>query len=116
MADDRRMDIVKRDDSDFELTFTDVDGNVINLTNCTVFFTVKRNKTDADANAVISKEITEFEEPTTGIALLQLASSETNIPARSYYFDIQLKDAAGKIMSTYAGRFVVSQDITIRTS
>lgn len=110
------MDCVKRDDTDFELHFTDVDGNNINLTGATVFFTVKRNKLDTDANAVITKEITDFETPTDGLALLQLSKTDTNIPVRSYYFDIQLKDSAGKITSSQAGRFIVSQDITIRTS
>jgi len=113
---DRRIEAIKRDDSDFEITFKDVDGVAINLTGATVFFTVKRNPTDTDANAVISKEITEFEEPTEGIALLELSDEDMDIPARSYYYDIQLKDSAGKISSSFSGRFVVSQDITIRTS
>lgn len=112
----RRMEVVKRDDTDFELTFEDVDGDPINLIGATVFFTVKRNKDDTDANAVIRKEITEFEEPTDGIALLQLTDEDTDISPRTYFFDIQLKDASNKITSTYAGRFIVHQDITIRTS
>lgn len=113
---DRRMDIIKRDDSDFELTFTDVDGEAIDLTGATVFFTVKRNKTDADADAVIAKSITSFDDPETGVAILQLSKTETNISPRSYYFDIQLKQSNGKVTSIQAGRFIVRQDITIRTS
>ena len=109
------MSVVKRDDTDFELTFEDIDGNPINLTGATVFFTVKVNKTDAEDDAVLKKEITEFEDPTSGIALLQLSKTETDLIPKSYYFDIQLVDSTGKVASTYAGRFLVDQDITIRT-
>lgn len=113
---DRRMDVVKRDDTDFEITFTDVDGNIVDLTDCTVFFTVKENKHDTDDQALIKKKITAFAVPTSGVALLQLTATDTNIPAKGYFFDIQLKNKAGKISSTISGRFIVSQDITIRIS
>ena len=115
MSDTRRMDVIKRDDTDFELTFKDVDGNPIDITGATVFFTVKINKTDADDDAVITKEIDDFEEPETGVALLSLTKDDTDIPVKAYYFDVQLKDSQEKIMSSYAGRFIVLQDVTIRT-
>lgn len=110
------LEVIKRDDVDFELSFTDVDGNPINLTGSTVFFTVKKNKTDVDNDAVIKKEITSFDDPTSGVALLELSKSDTDISPRSYYFDVQIKDSGGKISSSSVGRFIVSQDVTIRTS
>lgn len=110
------LEVIKRDDIGFELTFTDVDGNPIDLTGATVFFTVKKNKLDIDDDAVISKEITSFDAPTTGVALLELTAAETNISPRSYFFDVQLKNSDGKISSIQAGRFIISQDVTIRTS
>jgi len=112
---DRLMRVIRGDDSDFELTFTDVDGVAIDLTNSTVFFTVKADKDDLDNEALIAKEIILFEEPETGIAVLQLTSTDTDIPAHDYYYDVQLKDSNDKISSTYSGKFVVVKDITIRT-
>lgn len=109
------MEVIRRDDCDFELTFKDVDGNVINLTGSTVFFTVKRHVDDDDDDAVISKTITSFEDPTSGVALLQLSKTDTDLPAKAYYFDVQLVDSGGKVSSSQAGRFIVSQDITVRT-
>lgn len=110
------MNIIKGDDCDFELTFKDVDGNVIDITDATVFFTVKKKLTDSDDDAVIKKEITDFADPTSGIAILTLTDTDTEISARSYYFDIQLKDNLGKITSTQAGKLIVSQDVTERTA
>lgn len=112
----RRIEVNRRDDSDFELTFTDVDGEAIDLTNCTVFFTAKRKRDDTDDEAIIKKQITSFSDPQSGIATLQLTKSETDISPRSYYFDIQLKQSNGKISSIQAGRLIVRQDITVRTS
>ncbi len=110
------MEIIKRDDVAFQLTFTDSDGNAIDLTGATIFFTVKKNKTDDDVDAVISKQIDSFDNPITGVAQLDLTNSDTNILVGSYWFDIQLKDSNSKISSSAAGRFIVAQDVTIRTS
>lgn len=110
------MDIIRGDDCDFELTFKDVDGNLIDLTDATIFFTVKRNKDDSDDDALISTELTNIDDPELGIAILSLSDTETDLNARAYHFDIQLKDSAGKISSTYAGRFIVTGDITLRIS
>ena len=74
------MEVIRRDDCDFELTFKDVDGNVINLTGSTVFFTVKRHVDDDDDDAVISKTITSFEDPTSG----EEQASVSRLMARSH--------------------------------
>ena len=110
-----RIGVIKRDDCFFELTFKDVDGNAIDLTDCLVFFTVKRNIDDTDDQAIIKKEIDDFAEPTSGIATLWLTHDDTNIDPGYYAFDIQLKDTADQISSSSRGTFIVEQDITIRT-
>lgn len=113
---DLTMEIIKRDDSTFQLNFLDENNNPVDLTGGTVFFTVKKKKTDVDADAVIAKEITVFDNPTAGIAILEIDNSESDLETRMYWFDVQLKDTLGKISSSGAGRFIVTQDITIRTS
>lgn len=110
------MQVIRRDDVSFDLTFTDVDGDPINLTGATVFFTVKKRATDPDDEAEISKSITSFDDPTSGVALLELTTSDTDMSAGRYLFDIQLKTVDGKIVSSTAGNFLVTQDITVRTS
>ena len=110
-----RMDIIKRDDSDFELTFTDVDGEIIDLTDGVVFFTVKKNVTDADDDAILQKEIDYFEHPATGVCTFSLTPTDTDILPGDYYFDIQLKNKSNRISSSAVGKFIVKQDITVRT-
>lgn len=110
------MTVTRRDDVVFEITFTDVDGEPIDLTGATVFFTVKKRLSDVDADAVIEKEITVFDAPETGVAELALDTDDTNIVATSYFYDIQLKDTNGKIVSSGRDKFIVNQDVTIRTS
>lgn len=110
------MQVIRRDDVTFDLTFTDVDGDPINLTGTTVFFTVKKKSSDPDDEAFIEEEITVFDDPTSGVAQLQLSAAQTDIAAGRYLFDIQLKTVDGKIASSSVGNFFVSQDITIRTS
>ena len=109
------FEIIRRDDTDLELTFTDVDGNAIDLTGCTVFFTAKRRVKDVDDDAVISTELDEFEEPETGICVLPFTNEETDIPAGNYYYDVQLLDSEGKIASSVKGLLRVLSDVTIRT-
>ena len=110
------MEVTKRDDVDFEITFEDVNDDPIDITGSTVFFTVKRSLKDADEDAVIAKEITVFDNPTQGIAIISLNHTDTNIPICGYIFDIQLKDQFGKIASSKIGSFVVKPDVTIRTT
>jgi len=111
-----RGEINKRDNSNFEITIVDEDGNAINLTDGTVFFTVKKKPTDTDEEAIIKKDITAFDDPTSGVCLLNLTPEDTNISPGVYWFDIQFKDATDGITSSSAGKFLVRQDITIRTT
>lgn len=113
-CDPTSMTVVRRDDASFELTFTDVDGNAIDLTNGTVFFTVKKKLTDPDEEAYITQEITLFDDPDSGIALLELSNTDTNIAPGKYYFDVQLLTGDDKVTSSNAGSFIVSQDVTQR--
>lgn len=109
------MKIIRRDDTDFEICFRDKDGNPVDITGGTVFFTVKKNLFDTDNEAVIKKEITVFQDPTDGIAILQLTKNDTDIVARDYFYDIQLV-LNDKVTSSDRGEFVVRQDVTVRNS
>lgn len=110
------IEIIRRDDVSFNLTFTDVDGDPIDLTGATVFFTVKRKLTDPDDEALIEKEIISFDDPELGIAVLILSNTDTDISPGKYFFDIQVKTSDNKISSSNAASFFVNQDVTIRTS
>jgi hypothetical protein len=110
------IEVIRGDDVSLKLTFTDINGNAIDLTDTTVFFTVKKKLSDTDDEALISKTIDTFDDPTTGIMTILISDTETDLKSGSYYYDVQLKDENGYISSISKQRFSVEQDITLRIS
>jgi len=105
------------DDDPLDLAFTDGDDVVIDITGATIFFTVKENETDADADALISKDITSHTDPTAGKTSIDITAADTNdLDPGTYYYDIQYKSALGKIATIEKGNFTILADITRRTA
>ena len=108
---------IKRGDSwSRTLYFQDGDGNPIDITGWTVFFTAKAKADDLDAAAIISKTITVFTDPTGGEAGISLSSTDTNQDIGSFLWDIQVKTNLGQIITVAEGILTITKDITIRTS
>ena len=110
------LSIYRRDDKTFTFYFYDEDGDAIDLTNCTLFVTVKQNIDDTDDNAKISSSLTVTAPATAGVATWALAPVDTQYMSGLYHFDIQLKNSAGKITTVIKDLFEVIPDVTIRTS
>ena len=68
------------------------DGTATDITGWTMIFIIKNNLTDKDEDAVINKEITTHSDPTAGKSLIRLESTDTDIPAKSYYFSVKFID------------------------
>ena len=110
------QEIIKRDDVDLDVTVTDLDGVAINLTNQTVIFTMKNNPTDPDSSAVIQKRITSHTVPSQGKTRVVLTHDDTDIPAKYYFYDLQVISSVGKVSSIPKGQIRVIQDITVEAS
>lgn len=110
------LSIFKGDDKTWTITFKDVDGDAIDLTGKTLFFTIKTIKTDPDTSALIRKDINSHTNPTGGITALTLSHDETDLTAGIYYFDFQLVDSSSNVTTLFTGTFTVTQDVTRRTS
>lgn len=110
------LTLIRRDDVDLDVTFTDKDGEPIDLTGCTVFFTMKRKVSDTDEDAIIQKEVTSHTDPTAGETRISLTNDETDITPRHYFYDIQVEDTNSKIISSTVGQIKITQDVTIRTN
>jgi len=110
--------VIRGDDNTINLTISDSNG-AVNITGMTVFFTVKNvsdiNKTTANC-ALIKKDVTAHTDPTHGITEVVLNSTDTDLSEGTYYWDLQLKTAGGAISSTTRGNFIVTTDVTRRTS
>jgi hypothetical protein len=102
----------------------------LNLTNCTLWFTIKpaiNLATDAnDASALVanywassggSAGIT-VATPSSGVAVITVAPAVTTLfdARRSYVWDVQMQTAAGAIQTIDSGSINVVDDVTRRTS
>jgi len=108
-----KIDMYKGDDQIFLLSFKNDDGTPLDITDYTIYFTVKRKKTDADSDSLIQKVITSHSNAVQGSTGIQLDHADTvDIKAGDYFFDIQVKDSGGKITTYVADTFTLAQDIT----
>jgi hypothetical protein len=108
------MQVIRNDDLPIQINFLTSAGVVIDITGCTVFFTVKTSNTDADAAAKIAKSWNTHLDATNGVTTFSLVPADTTSLLGSYSFDIQLKTLAGLIYTPVRGIFIVLSDSTIR--
>ena len=87
------LQIDKKTTKIYELIFKNKEtGAYEDITDWTVYFTVKINMNDSDASAVISKTITDHVDATAGKTLINLEPTDTDLDAGNYYFDIGFKN------------------------
>lgn len=117
------LEVVRGTDADFQLTWTDSDGNPVDITGYTMLFTVKPSGSDAadDSDAVIKKSWTSHEDPANGITVLRITHDDTaNLTASSsvsdYEYDIKAIAPDGTITGIEPGYFYLVRNITRRTS
>lgn len=116
MAKTGKITVFRGEDKSIMLTFTDADGVAINITGYTIFFTVKANINDADADALISKNITSHSNPSGGITYLTLTDADTDVAVGQYPYDFKLKDGSGNFSQSDSGVFEIRQPVTTRES
>ena len=94
------------------------DGVAFNLSGCTVFFTVKEDAAQADANALLAYQ--------TGDGITQSGSvAEVHVPYGvtdnwptdvDLYADVQVKTGTGELFPAATGTLRFRADVTQRTS
>lgn len=100
----------------FNLT---VSGTAADLTGYEAFFTLTNIQDPVtDSGAAIQKNLTPIPNPTTGVVSFQLLNADTQnlIPDDPYYWDLQLKDSSGYIITPISGTATIEIDYTRRTS
>jgi len=108
--------LYRGDSREYNLTFTDGTGGAINIEGWKVYFTVKKNYSDSDSQAIIRKDVTVHDDPINGKTKIVLLPVDTDhlIPAR-YYYDIQIKRGAEDILTVLQGKIKIKADVTRRT-
>lgn len=110
------LTIYRGDDKDFTIHFKDAVDADVDITGWKVYFTVKKNESDVDVDAVITKDITSHTDPTGGDTKISLVGADTEDLAGNYYYDIQVKKTGGTVFTIVKGTFIVTKDITLRTT
>ena len=116
MAVDTSISIYKKDYKDITVTVKDANGDPINITGYTFWLTVKIRETDPDEDAVIQKKVTSHTNPSAGITTFSLDTDDTDIDAKDYQYDIQMKATSGAITTLLRGTFIILQEITQATT
>jgi hypothetical protein len=108
--------IFRGDSLNFKFTFTDSEGNPLNIVNKTLFFTMKADPTssdDAEENLQYYTTFPDDSDSLNGIGTMSIPASETQnlIPNMTYMFDFQLVDGS-EVLTIGSGNVKVVQDIT----
>ena len=112
-------EFIRGADYTFEVTVTNSDGTAFDLTSCTVFVTFNTSSTPAvdstDSTAALKASANNG--GSTGVIDIPITSTATAALAEgTYYYDIKLKDANGKMTPLGKNKVKVVDNITTRTS
>ena len=98
------------------LNTKDSNGDLIDASGWTIYFTVRKIVADTsvstDSDAVITQTIPG---EASGIHTLTLTPTQTNIDPANYLYDIQIKKSDTDISSSTKASFVIDGDVTRTT-
>lgn len=113
------------DDFLYTATVRDRAGGLFDLTGSTLWITIKRYRSDADADAIaclywqdgIGAAGISVADESTGEADIRLTPSQTLLfEQAAYVWDLQIQDAAGAIRTVDRGTLVAQMSVTTRTT
>jgi len=107
------LSFYKGDDVYWQLTITDENDTIVDITGYIVNFTIKKYATDSDEDAILKKTITDHSDPTNGKTVIYLTKSDTDkIAVNTYIYDIQITDKNDKVTTVIKDTIEVLQDVT----
>lgn len=89
-------------------------GIVTDISDWTVYFTAKEKMKDEDNIAKIKKDISSHLDPVNGKTVIELSADDTDLPTKSYYYDISYKDDEGNVGVLLWGRLKIAKPVTTR--
>lgn len=106
--------IHKATDVTLSIHLFDKNGVDINLTNTTVYLTIKKNLDDTDEDAIIAEQTTDHITPEEGLTEIDLSNADTNVDPGTYYYDIQIKHSDDTIQTIEFDKCVIKKKVTNR--
>jgi len=103
----RELKIYKGDTE--EITFTvknQYTGVVKDLTGYTMKMYIKKSKLDSDSDALVEVEAT-ISAPTTGVGVVNLSVSNTDLPRKTYYWFVRINDTTTDVKTTEEGDLII---------
>jgi len=111
---DYDLSLIRGNSKNYKLSFQTTSGSPVDITGYTVFFTVKKSVNQTDDEAVISKTVTNHTNPTGGVTLIEITTTESNIPPGVYLYDIGYSIGSYKKTSD-PEKFIVIGSVTRRS-
>jgi len=104
------LTLTRKSTKTYQITFKE-NGVSIDITGWTVYFTIKSSMEDTDAQAKLAKTITTFANAASGIALIPLTTSDTNITAGNYWYSMDYKDADDNEGIVVTGKIKIEEPV-----
>lgn len=111
-----KISVIRGDDKTMTINVKNSDGSPFNLTNCLILFTVKKRDylTDEDDTRALIKKTCTITDASGGVASLSLTSIDTDNDTDDYFYDFQIKNSSGKVVSSQKDSFEIIQNVSKR--
>lgn len=112
MATKQNLQIIQGDSKSYNLTFRNTAGVALDISTWTIYFTVKRAFSDADADAILLKTVApgQHTDPTHGITVVALDTTDTGTLSRgNYYYSIQAQTGVNNLYTLLKGNYTVEE-------
>jgi hypothetical protein len=86
-------------------------GSIVNLTGCTLKLTVSSNPNPTDSSTQLFQLQGVINDPTSGVVEFTPTAAQAN-NVGYFYYDIEMTDSYGRVMTLTKDTYVLTQDIT----
>lgn len=115
-------EMFRGDGRDYQIAITDENDAVVNISGAKIWFTLKADYDDTDADAEfqlttdVAAEIL-ITDAAGGLAEIYIKHSHTkDLIGRTYYFDIQIKEIGKEARTVLRGSMLIKPDVTLSVS
>ena len=112
-------EMFRGDGRDYEVAITDEDDVAVDITGAKLWFTLKSDYDDIDADAefqlssAVASEIA-LTDPVNGIAEIYISNDNTkDLLGQTYYFDVQLVELGEQPRTVIRGSMKIKPDVTL---